>query len=81
MLFCGMLVPGFRMFEGLPVAAGGCLGGFGAGSLCSLGWRAEQPQNMALDNHYVHKSLSCIYSIVSFKYCSLSSVIYDFLVT
>ena len=77
--FCGTLVPGFRRFEGLPVAAGGCLGGFGAGSLRLLGWEAEQPQNMVLDYHHVNKSLSCMYSIVSFKYHSLSSVIYDFL--
>ena len=39
--FCGTLFPGSWRFEGLPVAAGGCLGGFGAGSLRSLGWGAE----------------------------------------
>ena len=31
---------------------------------------------MALDYNDVYKSLSCMYSIVSFKYRSLNSVIY-----
>ena len=35
---------------------------------------------MALDYNHVYKYLSCMYSIFSFKYRSLSSVIYDFLV-
>ena len=35
---------------------------------------------MVFDYHYVNKSLPCMYSIVSFKYRSLSSVVYDFLV-
>ena len=33
--FCGALVSGFRMVDGLPVAADGFLGDFGAGFLRS----------------------------------------------
>ena len=40
--FCGMLVPGFWRLEWLPVAAGGCLGGFGSASLRSGGLRGSR---------------------------------------
>ena len=39
--FCGALVPGFRRVDRLPVAADGCLGGFGDDALRSLGWGVE----------------------------------------
>ena len=46
------------------------------------GWGGERssPLNMAFDYKDVCKSLSCLYSIVSFKYRSASSVTYNFLI-
>ena len=39
--FCGAFVSGFPRVGGLHVAADGCFGGIGAGSLRSVGWGAE----------------------------------------
>ena len=50
-----------------------------AGSPRFWGGEGSSPKHMALDCKDMYKSLSCMYSIISFKYRAISSVIYSFL--